>query len=200
MEKNNPKKDKSESIQQRTLLFEKYITPNLNLVYSLSIKYTHDPQDVEDNYSEALANLFRYIDTYDPERNLLTWVWIVTKRLIHDLNNKNKHHKRDNDVDVEEITGWILEEEHISGNCMGLGNYNQHYNDNILRALNQLKPIYREALLLQQAGYKLEEIMEVTYRSGSLKSRNIETVKSRLFLAKSKMRKLINRDGEPNQE
>ncbi|MFR2062324.1 MAG: hypothetical protein ACLS37_10890 [Alistipes sp.] len=35
-------------------------------------------------------------------------------------------------------------------------NYREFYSDDILSALDSLKPIYREALLLQQAGYKLE--------------------------------------------
>ena len=79
---------------------------------------------------------------------------------------------------------------------MSLDNYRQFYNDDVLEALDSLKPIYREALLLQQAGYKLHEIMEITFEKGSLKTKNIETVKSRLFLAKQQMRDLITRDGE----
>lgn len=83
---------------------------------------------------------------------------------------------------------------------MGLTNYRQFYNDDVLRALDRLNPIFREALMLQQAGYKLEEIMEITYRNGTLKTRNIETVKSRLFLAKKRMRQLIDRDGNKRDE
>jgi DNA-directed RNA polymerase specialized sigma24 family protein len=74
------------------------------------------------------------------------------------------------------------------------------YSDDILEALNRLKPIYREALLLQQAGYRLNEIMEISFRNGNLKTRNIETVKSRLFLAKQQMRRLIDRNGERRKD
>lgn len=189
-------KNGEQSVRERTLLFEQYIVPNQNLVFSISLRYTHDPQEVEDNYIEALANLYRYIDTYDPTRNLQTWIWIVTKRLIYDLNNKNKHYKRTDDVNVEDVVDQLTDEGHVSGNCMGMENYTQYYNDDILHAIRKLKPIYREALLLQQAGYKLEEIMEICHSNGSLKSRNIETVKSRLFLAKIQLRKFINRDGD----
>ena len=79
---------------------------------------------------------------------------------------------------------------------MGMDNYREFYNDDILAALDQLKPIYREALLLQQAGYKLEEIVEISYRNGNMKSRSMDTMKSRIFLAKQQMRKLITPDGE----
>ena len=50
--------------------------------------------------------------------------------------------------------------------------------------------------LLQQAGYKLEEIVEISYRNGNMKSRSLDTMKSRIFLAKQQMRKLITPDGE----
>ena len=79
---------------------------------------------------------------------------------------------------------------------MNIDNYVQYYNDDILCALNKIKPIYRESLLLQQAGYKLQEIVDISHQNGNLKTRNIETIKSRLFLTKQQMRKLINRDGE----
>ena len=94
----------------------------------------------------------------------------------------------------------MADKEEISGNCMGMDNYGELYNDHILKALRQLKPTYREALLLQQAGYKLTEIMEIAYRKGNLKNRNIETIKSRLFLAKSQMRKLLMRNGETSEK
>lgn len=38
--------------------------------------------------------------------------------------------------------------------------------------------------------------MEITYRNGTLQAKNVETVKSRLFLAKAQLRKLLTRDGE----
>lgn len=167
----------------------------------MCIQFTWNREDIEDNYSEALVNFFRYIESYDPQRPLKTWIYAVTKRLLADLNSRNQNRLPSNEnVDVQDISGWIPDEEESGENCMGINNYEEYYNDAILDALKQLKPVYREALLLQQAGYKLGEIMEIAYRNGSLKNRNIETVKSRLFLAKSQMRKLLTRDGEPRVE
>ena len=34
--------------------------------YSICIKYTYNQEDIEDNYLEALANFFKYMDSYDP--------------------------------------------------------------------------------------------------------------------------------------
>ena len=204
MKKKNTAKsyhDTEESIRQRTLLFEKLIYPNINLVYKLSIRFTNNPQDIAENYNECLANLFRYVHTYNPEKSLANWIFICCKRLIYDLNQKRAAYKTTDDVNPENIISHYSEDAaERSGNCMEIGNYRELYSDEVLRALDALNPIYREALLLQQAGYKLEEIMDITHRNGTLKTRNIETVKSRLFLAKQKMRQMIDRDGNKREE
>lgn len=190
-----------ESVKRRTELLEKYILPHKNLVYKMCIQFTWNREDIEDNYIEVLVNFFRYIESYDSRRPLKTWIYAVTKRLLADLNIRNQNRLPSNDnLDVQDIAGYIPHEDEPGGNCMGMDNYREHYNDAILAALDRLKPVYREVLLLQQAGYKLGEIMEIAYRKGSLKNRNIETIKSRLFLAKSQMRKLLTRDGDPRVE
>lgn len=191
---------KDESIQRRTELFNKYVLPHKNLVYKLCIKYSFSSNDIEDNYNEVLINFFKYIETYDPARSIQTWLHIVTKRFISDMNIRNSAFKRTEDIDISEISNSFLDEDDAGSNSMSIDNYHFLYNDDILDALKELKPIYREALLLQQAGYKLNEIMEISYRNGNLKIRNLETVKSRLFLAKLQMRKLITRDGEKREE
>ena len=56
--------------------------------------------------------------------------------------------------------------------------------------------IHRDAWILQQAGYSLKEIAEIENKKGTLKSRNIETVKSRLFFARQFLRKNLTRDGK----
>jgi RNA polymerase sigma factor (sigma-70 family) len=182
------------SHERRTELFNRYVLPHRNLVYKLCISYSWFPEEVEDNYNEVLVNFFKYIETYDPARSIQTWLHIVTKRFISDLNHRSNAIKRDDDVDVSQLP--VYAETEAGENCMGMDNYHLFYGDDILNALNCLKPIYREALLLQQAGYKLHEIMEISHRNGNLKTKNIETVKSRLFLAKQQMRKLIDRNGE----
>lgn len=179
----------------RTELFNRYVLPHKNLIYALCIRYTFRREDIADNYNEVLVNFFRYIHTYNPERSIQTWLHIVTKRYVYDLNVRRRLPTTD-DVSVYDLPAGVLIGEDTHTNSMGMDNYREFYNDDILRALEQLKPIYREALLLQQAGYKLHEIMEITFRNGTLKTRNIETVKSRLFLAKQQLRELITRDGE----
>lgn len=188
------------NVKVRTELFNKYVLPNVNLVYKLCIRYSHSSSEVADNYNEVLINFYKYIETYNPERSIQTWLHIVTKRYVSDLNQRKNMIKRDEDVNIYSIANNYVNEEEVSCNCMDINNYKEFYNDDILEALKQLKPIYREALLLQLSGYKLNEIMEISFRNGTLKTKNIETVKSRLFLAKQQMKKLIDRNGEARED
>lgn len=183
-------------IERRTELFNRYILPNRNLVYRLCIRYTFLQEDIADNYNEVLVNFFKYIATYDPRRCILNWIHIVTKRFVMEQNRRHGRLPVAESVDVFKLAPSLSDEDETHGNAMGMDNYREFYNDDILAALDRLKPIYREALLLQQAGYKLEEIVEISYRNGNMKSRSMDTMKSRIFLAKQQMRKLITPDGE----
>lgn len=195
-EKRPLSEEEIKDIERRTELFNRYILPNRNLVYRLCIRYTFLQEDIADNYNEVLVNFFKYIATYDPRRCILNWIHIVTKRFVMEQNRRHGRLPVAESVDVFKLAPSLSDEDETHGNAMGMDNYREFYNDDILAALDQLKPIYREALLLQQAGYKLEEIVEISYRNGNMKSRSMDTMKSRIFLAKQQMRKLITPDGE----
>lgn len=184
-----------ESVKRRTELFTKLILPHKRLVYSICIKYTYDEKYIEDNYCEALVVLFRYIESYNPERPLKSWIYATTQRYMWELAKKrSKEVKSNNHIDVGSLPDELTEGG-ISCNCMGIDNYHELYNDDILEALNKLPEIHREALLLQQAGYKLDEIVEISYQNGNLASKNTDTIKSRIFLAKKNMKKLLTECG-----
>lgn len=70
-------------------------------------------------------------------------------------------------------------------------NYRSFYSDKILNALDQLNPIYKEAFLLSIMGYSLKEIVEITHTNKNLKNPNIETVKSRIHIARKQLQTLL---------
>lgn len=186
-----------EVANRRKKLFAKHVEPFFNMIYKLCIKYTFDKQYVDDNYNEVLTNIYRYIETYDNTKSIKTWLHIVTKRCVIDLDTRrSKSNNFSDDLDIDTYCEDMLSEEIISGNVMGMDNYRELYNDDILYALDELKPIHRDAILLQQAGYKLDEIADIEFQKGTLKTRNIETVKSRLFLARQCLQKVLTRDGK----
>ncbi len=59
---------------RRKALFDKYVTPYNRMIYKLCMRYTFNPSDVEDNYIEVLTNMYKYIETYNPERSVQTWL------------------------------------------------------------------------------------------------------------------------------
>lgn len=91
------------SAGHRTELFNQYVLPHKNLIYKLCIHYSYSQEDIADNYSEVLINFFKYIETYDPARSIQTWLHIVTKRLIADMNLRRTNRNRSDDMDIQEI-------------------------------------------------------------------------------------------------
>lgn len=184
-----------EIVKEKTELFNKHIVPNLNLIYTICIKFSHDPRAIEDNYTDVLTNFFRYIRSYDEKKNLNTWIYAVSVRHIMDLNRKLKMPSSDN-VDVSQIASSELADDEPGEVFMSIENYREYYNDDILEALDRLNPIFKRALLLQMSGYNMNEITDIEYKAGNLKTRNMETVKSRIHIAKKLMRNMITRDGD----
>ena len=183
--------------RRRNALFEQYVYPYRNMIYKLCIRYSWDSRNVEENYTEVLANFYRRIETYNPNLSIRTWLHIVTKRHVIAIEKKRNSHNMEDELDEFADYGEdMMEDDEPSSNVLGADNYRQYYNDDILSLLDEMKPIHRDALILQESGYSLKEIVDIEYKKGSLKSRNIETVKSRLFLARQYLKKHLTRDGE----
>ena len=79
-----------ERVANRHALFKMYVEPYLNLVFKLCINYSYSRHHVEENYNEVLANFYRHIETYDPSKSILTWLHIVTKRHVVELEKRRK--------------------------------------------------------------------------------------------------------------
>lgn len=187
-----------ETIKRRNQLFEEYVTPFYNMIYKLTMKYTSNPANVEENYTEVLANFYRRIETYDSERSIRTWLHIVTKRHVFELERRRQRFNDNIDAeeDIEHLESSVATSDKPSINLMGPDNYRDFYNDDILAILDMMKPIHRDALILQESGYSLKEIAEIEHEKGRLRSKNIETIKSRLFLARKFMKKHLTKNGK----
>lgn len=184
------------SVERRQALFKKYIVPNLNMVYKLCIRYSFDKTSIKDNYNECLANFYRYMETYDESKSTQTWIHIIIKRFLINNERDKRRLKYTDDVLSEELENELEADNEPSYKCMTPENYREMYSDDVLWALDQLKPIYREALILQQAGHNLKEIVDICNKNGTLESRNLDTIKSRLFLARQQLQTLLTRDGK----
>lgn len=186
-----------EDIKRKHKLFYQYVVPYQNMIYKLVIQYSMQKSYIEDNYVECLANYYKYIETYNPSMSIRTWLHIVCKRFVHDLEDRRmKLAQLTDDINIENSTEFMNETNISEVDILDCKNWIDIFNDDIIEAINSLKPIYKEAFLLQHAGYKLNEIVEISFRNGNLKSKNIDTIKSRLFLARQFLQKKLTRDGE----
>lgn len=187
------------SIEKRTALFNKYVYPYRNLIYHICTKNTGNQDNIRDNYNEVLINFYKYVSSYNPQLSIKTWIYAVATRCLFCIENKRNRFQRTGDVgaiDLDQIADSVLDEDDQTANHISLDNYRELFSDDVLSTLESLKPTYREALILQLAGYKLEEITKILHEKGSLKSANVETTKSRIFLAKKQLRELLTRDGK----
>lgn len=186
-----------EVIARRTALFNKHIQPFINMIYKLCKEYSWSPDNVEENYSEVMMNFYRRIETYDDTRPIRAWIHTCVKHQVWACEKQRQaHNDKDYDNNIEDYEEELLADDHISNNVLGVDNWRQLYNSDIVEVLEELKPRHRDALILQESGYSLKEIAEIEYAKGSLKSPNIETIKSRLRLARQHLKNNITKDGQ----
>lgn len=186
-----------EVIARRTELFNKYILPFSNMIFKLVAEYSNDTNNVQENYSDVMINFYRRVETYDPSRPIRTWIHICTKRQVWACDKRRQqHNNKDFDNDIEDYEDELIDDEHVSGNVLGVDNWRELYSPDIVEVLEELKPRHRDALILQEAGYSLKEIAEIEYAKGSLKTPNMETIKSRLRLARKHLKDNLTRDGQ----
>ena len=175
-------------------LFEKYIMPKYDMVLSLTKKYTDFPENVDENFCLVLTEFYKYIQSYNPERPLHTWIHIVTRRCVQEINKKRYDERSktsDNDprasrVAMEFITTESVSHDHDMSDCLS---------DEIVTALRMIQPHKLSAFFLQVQGYSIEEITNIEFTRGHLKRWNKENVKSRIFQARQELKELLNRDG-----
>ena len=186
-----------EVIARRTALFKQYIEPFINMIYKLCKDYSWNYENVEDNYSEVMTNFYRRIETYDPSRPIKAWIHTCVKHQVWACEKQRQaHNNKDFDNDIEDYEEDLLTDDRISSNVLGVDNWRQLYSPDIVEVLDELKPRYRDALILQESGYSLREIAEIEFVNGSLKSPNIETIKSRLRLARQHLKHNLTKDGQ----
>lgn len=171
---------------EKRVLFDKFITPHFDLIFKLCIDYSSDKSYVDDNYQECLLNFYRHIKTYDPTKKLLTWIHIVAKRFIIDQ-EKKRQRKAFDCVDICDHANTFVDSS-TEDEKLTPDNYREYMSDEVLSALDELQPIYRDTLIRKICGYKLPEIMEEDFANGNLKKKSIDTVGSRLFLARKHLK------------
>ncbi|MCR4849103.1 MAG: sigma-70 family RNA polymerase sigma factor [Bacteroidales bacterium] len=182
----------SSDVRRKGELFNKYIKPYYDFIRRLCERYTASKHDVDENFNDVLLNLYIYIETYDESRDLRTWIHIVTKRHVFALDEKRRRH--DNSIqgtecDIDRVPSCEID------NYDESEDYEKIYGDGIVRTLRSMPQIYRQAFMMQHHGMSLKEIAKALKESGDLKSGNINTVKTRIHVARKIFKESIDTEG-----
>ena len=175
---------------QRHGLFYKYVWPHKDLIFKICIEQTKNGSNVDDNFQECLCNFFKYMHTYNEKQKALTWVHVVARRCCQEIERKRARLSVDC-VEPEKVANKFFTDENggLAEPEITAENYREHVSDEVADALDDLNPIYRDTFLKKLSGYKLKEIMRESHENGTLKNKNLETIKSRLFLSRQHLRR-----------
>lgn len=159
------KKDDDAAFKQ---LYELYVDYALRSCYYITQNTTHTADIVQ----ETFIKVYRGLHTFDHKRPFKPWFYQIL------LNESKRYMKKQNKqavpIESEEIIDYLDEKETISDDA-----------SYIAEDLNKMSEAHRTVLTLKYLnGFSEIEIAQMLHL-------NVNTVKSRLFKARAKMRKSI---------
>lgn len=176
-------------------LFNQYVAPNLESIYTLTKRYTDHYQDVDENYNHCLAQLYNYIGSYNPTQKLSTWLHVVVKRACFHQNKKR----------MEESSHWTdiemcsMEDLYQNGNSMvtdaSFGTLIDNISDQMYAALMQIPPQRLSPFMLCVQGMKIREITDTEWNLGHLEKKSEDVVKSRIYWARRQLQFILRQNG-----
>ncbi len=162
-------------------LVGRFKDPLVNYVY----RYLGDFDEADDVVQDTFVRVYRHIDQYQPIAKFSTWIYTIATNLARTQYQKRKRwglfsfgHRGDD----EDYQGQELRDEQLLPDAIANGSL---LHEQIQQALDELAPVFREAIVLYEIEEKsYEEICEIT-------GQNMGTVKSRLNRARAKLQVLL---------
>jgi RNA polymerase sigma-70 factor (ECF subfamily) len=155
------------------ILVDRYQKPIFNLAY----RFSTDREDAEDIAQSVFVKAFEKLSTFDPKFRFFSWLYkIAVNESINFLNRRKKFDSFDEDL-------------HSRNRESEEGFRDHEMTASIDMALLDLKPDYRIVVILNH-------FQELSYREiGQILEIGENTVKSRLFSARKKLRGLLLKRG-----
>ncbi len=166
------------------MAYEELIQRFQQPVYALAIRLQNDPAGSSDVVQEVFLKVFRNIGNFRGQSTLRTWIYRITVNEAHNARRWFLRHRRcevDLDTGPEDCRSWkdVLADQSRSPFEMTLDHERQAL---VEAALEQLNPVYREAVVLRDlADLGYEEIAAVLNVS-------LGTVKSRILRGREALR------------
>ena len=171
------------STVKKNQIFEEEFLPLLDSVYTFALSQLtkRDATAAEDLVQETYLKAWRSLSSYTRGSNARAWLFTICKNLfINRYRTAKKKSAATFAFDVAVKT--YVDEEETETSFHGLGEElkDQYFGDEVIRALNQLSPEYKQVLLLDLEDFKYDEISD-------LLGIPIGTVRSRLHRARGLM-------------
>lgn len=163
-----------EALEGNDEAFAALIGPGKDALFNHLYSMTHDEGTAEELAQEAFLTAFRHLDTFRMESSFSTWLWRIAHNLC--LNYLKKQHVTEC-VFKEEITAAKLSQETL----------NEELEEKIEEAVKKLPKKQRQV-------FEMVHFDHIPQKQIAAQLRVKEgTVRSRLFYARKKIRKLIQK-------
>lgn len=166
------------TVEAYELLVKRYKDPLMNFVY----RFVGDKDVSSDVVQDTMIRFYLNKDSYKSFAKFSTWIYTIATNLAKNELKRRKRKKLlsiDNDNDEKEI---VIKDRAALPDIIADG---QIKNKIIEKALNKVKEVYREVVVLRDIqDLSYEEIAEITGLS-------IGTVKSRINRGRTQLQKLL---------
>ncbi len=157
---------------------------HLDVLYRVALRLTRNPSDADDLVQESVLKAYRAFDTFTPGTNAKGWLLTILRNAFINEYRRRSRRPETMDLDTAETVAAFPEEE--------LGDpeerfFEQIVDDEVLRAIDELPEVFREALVLSDVeGLDYAEIARILEVP-------VGTVKSRLFRGRRILKRRLYR-------
>ncbi|MCB9246320.1 MAG: RNA polymerase sigma factor [Flavobacteriales bacterium] len=163
--------------------FNEQITSERKALRSYALQLTKNLEDANDLVQETMLKAFTYQSKFTEGTNLKGWLYTIMRNSF--INNYRKIVRRNTFVDSTDNTFFLDAPGYTTDN---LGETNFMSRD-LVAAINELPEDLKKTFSLNMEGFKYHEIAEEL-------DIPIGTVKTRIFVAKRKLRKRLKSYGQ----
>lgn len=149
-------------------------------LFAFAVKLTRSRSAADDLVQETLTKAYKHRNKFSMGTNFKSWITTIMRNTF--INDYRKNKRRGEVQHPLENYTYAIESQTISN-----GSESTMMMKELQAIINQIKPKYRKPFLMHYQGYEYQDIAaEMNIPIG--------TVKSRLYTARQKLRKLIEKN------